>query len=251
MSSGLKGASCFCAAALLLMLTACQGALQRGMLGNAYVSTARPAISLEAKDLPLMTAGFGVCNLYWTGMMGGLPIDVWLAVYGQGGLAPLAIVAQAQTPQGWYWDSQMRRPFSVDDTVEIFNGAAYQACTFIVDPARDPFGDLATGVRPDGQPQLWLVRAYASRFNFNSDKIIMEYREPLPEGLTSLTNLPYGQANVLRDFAQRAHDTFAVGPCPARPADVKRGYPQGVQWQYMGQKFLGEASQYDLPLGRD
>lgn len=234
--------------ALLAVACGCTGALQRGMLGTRYVSTARPNISLEARNMPLLTAGQGMPSLLWTDMLGGLPIQVWLAVYGTGGLAPMAIVAQAQTPQGWYWDGIMRRPFSVDEAVEVFDGVGYQACTFIVDPANDPFGALVTAVRPDGQPQRWMVRAFAARYNFNDDKIIMEYREPLPDGVETLTALPLGQADLLAGFEQRARDAFVVSAAPADLAGLKTGYAQGVQWQFMGQSFLGTASRYSWPL---
>lgn len=223
-------------------LYGCADALQRGMLGDAYISTARPAIMAEAVNMPLMLAGRGSCNLEWTSMVGGLPISVWLAVYGTGGLSPMAIIAQAQTPEGWYWDGIMRRPFSVDEGVEVFNGVSYQACTFIINPANDPFGALVTGTQPDGQPQLWMVRAYAARFNFNDDKIIMEYREPLPDNVNSLSALPYGQAMLLAEFAQRARDTFKVSNVPGHPSGITTGYANAIQWQYMDQSFLGSVS---------
>lgn len=244
-SKNILWAALICMASLLAGCLG--GSLQRGMLGNAYVSTARPSITVEAKNMPLLTAGRGLCNMAWSGMAAGLPIEVWLAVYGQGGLSPLAIVAQAQTPEGWYWDGIMNPPFSVDVGTETFGGVSYQASTFIVNPARDPFGQLVTGVRADGQPQLWIVRAFAARYNFNDDKIIMEYREPLPDGVTELTNLPLGQADLLRGIAQRARETFSVGPGPVNPSGVVRGYANNVQWQYMDQKFLGSASQNVTP----
>ena len=116
-------------AALMLMMVGCSAAQQRGMVGSAYVSTARPAIAVEAKNMPLLTAGRGSANLTRSSMAGGLPIRVWLAVYGAGDISPMAVVAQAEVPQGWYWDGIMRRPFSVDDGVEVFDGVGYQACT--------------------------------------------------------------------------------------------------------------------------
>lgn len=232
-----------CALVLTGILGGCVGALQRGMLGNEYISTARPSIAIQAKNMPLLASGQGMANLMWSDMLGGLPIHVWLAVYGEGGLAPLAIAAQAQVPDGWYWDSIMRRPFSVDDNTEVFNGVTYQACTFIVNPAKDAFGGLITGVRPDGAPQLWIARAFAARFNFNDDKIILEYREPLPAEIASLTSLPYGQGDFLAAFEQRARDAFAVSAGPANPSGVNTGYAQGILWQYMGTNFLGTASQ--------
>ena len=232
---------------LVAALMGCRGgALQRGILGSAYVSTARPDIAVEAVNMPLLTAGRGSASLVWSDMLGGLPIQMWLAVYGQGGLSPLAIVAQAAVPQGWYWDSISPHFQSVDVGTEVFGGVTYQACTYIVDPSRDPFSGLVTAVHPDGTPQLWMARYFAARFNFNDDKIIMEYREPLPEGIVSLSTLPYGQGDLLAAFEQRARDAFAVGVAPQNLAGLQTGYIQGVRWQYMGQNFLGTASKYDI-----
>lgn len=234
-----------CALVILGALWGCSQALQRGMLGDAYVSTARPALMIEAKGMPLLAAGQGFCNMFWTGMLGGLPIQVWLAVYGEGGLAPMAITVQAQTPQGWYWDGIMRRPFSVDEGAAAFNGVTYDAYTYIVDPQRDPFGAFCAGVDDSGKPQLWIARAFAARYFFNQDKIILEYREPLPAGVTDLTALPMGHGDLLRQFAQRAKSVFTVAPAPGHPEGVRQSYIQGVEWQYMGQAFLGSVSHYD------
>lgn len=227
----------------------CTGAQQRGMLGSMYVSTARPAIAMEAKNLPLRTAGRSVVNLTWSSVLGGLPVQVWLAVYGATGpQSPMAIVAQAEVPDGWYWDGIMRRPFSVDEGVEIFDNVAYQACTYIVDGNRDPFGALVKDVpTADGQESVrWIARGFAARYNFNEDKIILEYREPLPAEITSLSALPFGQADFVRGFEQRAREAFIVGPLPSGTLQIKQGYAQGIQWQYMDQRFLGTVSKYDI-----
>lgn len=39
---------------------------------------------------------------------------------------------------------------------------------------------------------------FANRFNFDSDKIVLEYREPLPEDITSITALPLGRRRLYR-----------------------------------------------------
>lgn len=234
---------------LLFSLGACSGVQKRGILDGAYVSSTRPAISVEVKDMPLLTYGTGIPNLVWSSMLGGLPIQTWVAVYGMGALNPMAIVAQAEVPNGWYWDSNMRQPFSVDEGVDIFGNVAYQACTYIANSRNDPFGELVAGVKADGTPQLWLVRNFAARYNFNSDKIILQYREPLPSGITTLTNMPYGHATLLGDFAQRARECFIVTEPPKNLANVKEQYSDSIQWQYMGQNFLGTVSQY-MPFNR-
>lgn len=229
-----------------LALAGCSEALQRGLMGQSYISTARPSITLGVKNMPLLTGGQGMASLENTGMLGGLTVDVWLAAYGEGGLSPLAIVAQAQLPQGWYWDGILQSPFSVDQGAETFNGVSYQAWTYVIDPADDAFGALVTGVKPDGSPQKWMVRAYAARYNFNQDKIILQYREPLPEGIESLSSLPLGQGDLLIAFAQRARDAFQVSDGPKDPSGVTDPYANDIRWKYMGQDFLGSASQYPV-----
>lgn len=232
---------------ICFILTGCQYALKRGIYKDAYISTARPAIMLHAKNMPFMLGGRGTCNLVWSDMAGGLPVSVWLSIYGAGGLSPMAIMAQAQCPSGWCWDSDMRWPFSVDAALEEFNGTTYQACTYIVNPQNDPFGNMITSVQTDGTPQLWLVRAYAARFNFNHDKIIMEYREPLPQGITTLAALPQGSSDLLFEFANRARNALAVGNPPENMQNIQTGYANAVRWQDMGNMFLGTASK-DAPL---
>lgn len=230
------------------ILTGCGQGLQRGMMGDTYVSTARPAISLTVRDMPLMTYGMGTANMDWTGVLGGLPINVWIAVYGTGGLAPLAITAQAQLPSGWIWDSQMSQPFSVDQGAEVFNGQTYEAWTSIVNPKADPFGNLVTTTTVEGTPQLWVARTFAARYNFNQDKIILEYREPLPAGITSLSALPLGQDQFLAGLAQRARKAFEVAGLPAHVANVRSSDSANINWQYVQQNFLGTASRQDLFL---
>ena len=95
-------------------------------------------------------------------------------------------------------------------------------------------------------PVRWLARGFAARYNFNDDKIIMEYREPLPAGIESLSALPLGAADTLRAFEQRARETFSVGPVPSDLSQLRQGYAQGVQWQYMDENFLGTVSKYDF-----
>ena len=60
----------------------CVQAERRGVLDGAYISTARPAISVRAAQLPLLGNGRWHIQLADTDMVGGLPVRVWLAVYG-------------------------------------------------------------------------------------------------------------------------------------------------------------------------
>lgn len=237
----------FCLLALLLVLTTgCNAALQRGMVGSTYVSTSRPAISLGVKDMPLLAGGQGQASLDWSGVMGGLPVSVWMAAYGQGQPnSPLAIVAQVELEQGWYWNSDSTPPFSVDQANELINDTMFVACTFIMDSSRDPFALLA-GVQPNTPPVRWLVRSFTARFNFNADKVVLEYREPLPPQMEFLERLTIGQTDQLKAFEQRARSAFVVGAVPENLKGLVDPYIQNVQWQFMDQRFLGTASRYDV-----
>jgi hypothetical protein len=237
-----------CCAALCILSAACTGVQQRGMAGSVYVSSSRPAIALGVKNMPLVAAGEGMARLVSSGMMGGLPIRMWLAVYGGANeRGAMAITAHAEVPRGWYWDSDMRRPFSVNAGVEVFNDMEYQACTYIVDESRDPFGALAEGTAEIAfsGSRKWMARGFAARYNFNDDKIILEYREPLPEGIVSLSALPMGLGDAVMAFEQRAREAFLAGPPPAKGTPVLRSYAQNIQWRYMDERFLGTVSRYE------
>ena len=236
----------FATLCLLAVMAGCTGAQQRGMQGNAYVSTARPAISMQAVNMPLITAGEGSVKLDGTGVLGGLSLNAWLAVYGKGDAqSPLAIVAMAEVPHGWYWDSDGQRPFSVDKGVEVYNNVGYAACTYIVDSKKDPFAAVA-GLKDESKPMRWLVRGYDARYNFNDTKAVMEYREPLPENLAGQVTLTESMTDQLKAFEQRASAVFAVAAVPQNTAGIARGYAKNVYWQYLDQRFWGTVSKYEI-----
>lgn len=230
-------------ALFVLLLASCNAAQQRGMHDSSYVSTSNPAISVTVRNMPLLTGGEGTALLHGAGMTGGLPIRMWLAAYGNAAQGPLAVVAHAEVPDGWYWDGIMRRPFSVDEAVEVIDGQGFQACTFVEENARNPFAALAG--QESAPAARWLVRAFASRFNFSSDKIILEYREPLPENIVSLSALPFGSGDLLKAFEQRAREAFRIAPPPDRSAHIAREYAQNILWRHIDERFLGTVSQYD------
>lgn len=236
----------FCVAlCLVAMMAGCTGALQRGMQGDAYVSSARPAISMQAVNMPLITGGEASVNLDGSGVIGGLPLNAWLAVYGKGDpQSPMAIVALAEVPRGWYWDSDGQRPFSVDRGVEVFNNVGYAASTYIVDSKKDPFSVVA-GLNDD-KSMSWLVRGFAARYNFNDTKVVMEYREPLPENLAGQQTLSESMTDQLRAFEHRANAAFAVTSVSKNTDGIAKGYTKNIRCQYLDQRFWGTVSKYEM-----
>ncbi|MCR5563379.1 MAG: DUF4851 domain-containing protein [Desulfovibrio sp.] len=223
-------------------LTACTLAgQQRGVVDGRYVSTTRPAISVGIQNsLPLTAAGRGNAYLKEDAPIGGLPIDIWIATYGNAQKKAMAVIAQAEVPPNWFWDGDMRRPLSINERVEVIDGQAFQACTFTENISRSPFGRIASSATDSG-PEVWVVRAFATRFNGDRDKIILEYREPLPTGITDIGTMPYGMGGFIAEFEERARKIFSIG-LPPKEVIIPQTFAQGIQWQYMGKKFLGTAS---------
>lgn len=246
------------AAALMcgLLAAGCagDGSQRRGLENDRYVSTARPSISLGATSLPFLVGGEGRGRLMRCGVIGGLAFRSWYAVYGTPGKGPLAIVAHGELPVQWTWDGDMRRPFSVNPGTEILGGEGFQAFTFLAGTERDPFMPLTHPQalqRKDAVPQRWIVRAFASRCNFDRGKIVMEYREALPEDIVSLTALPYGKADYVWRFEQRAREAFSVQTPLNGAGNIERTYVgSGILWQYVNEGFWGTAS-YTDPLRDD
>lgn len=241
-----------CLVLLCFALVSCSAARQRGMAGDTYVSTARPVFAARAASLPLLTSGFGFARLSATGVMGGLNVDTWLAIYGKDpGKGPFAVVAMAELDPLWFWNSALYHPFAVDWRPEVIDGMGFESCTYMVSERRDPFLALmdpeaqAAAEKGEVPPRRWVARVFAARSDFNQVKIVLEYREPLPQGVTTLDALPYGQANVLAEFEQRAREAFRLGgSVPA--ASIRNSMANGVRWQYLDEKILGTVTMRDV-----
>ena len=234
-----------CLALLLFVLAGCTAAQQRGMSGDTYVSTSRPAFSASAKNLPLLAAGFGRASLTEAGVIGGLNVNAWIAVYGTSdGKGPLAIIAQGELDEPWYWNSALYHPFAIHEGADVIDGLGMQTCTYMVSKRRDAFLPLmdpqAATVKDDDKTPVrrWISRVFACRTNFNRGKIIFEYREPLPEAIQSLTSIPYGMSDVIPAFEERARQAFKVSLSP-KPGEIRRDYLTSINWQYLDEKFWG------------
>lgn len=236
----------FCIVTLAMFLGACMG-LKRGMDGSTFISTAEPNVAISVPSLPLRTAGEVTASVTTGSSLGGIPVITWLAVYGgTTPESPMAIVAHAEAPGQWYWDADMSRPFSIDQGTAFIGGRNFQTCTYIVDGDHDAFSTLVPVEDPNAL--RWIARRFAERTNFNVDKITLEYREPLPKEITSLSDVPYTAREFLEGFEKRAEAAFIVGPAPENNARVNRGYPEGIRTRFINRNFLGTMSQNE-PLG--
>lgn len=226
---------------LFAFLTACQaGGMQRGLSQKSYLSTTRPAIQLEAKNLPLIGSERRTVKLPNAGFLGGLPLDAWITVYGSQDSA-MAIVAHVDLPPGWFWDANMEHPFAVDTTWLPVGDFSFFAQTFMEIPGKNPFVDQSQ----NEAKKAWLVRSYSARVANDRSKLILEYREPAPEGVTTVQAFPYGQADLLKDFAKRADQTFSAQRPHILPASLAFQAIPHLHTQYISEHFLGTASPID------
>lgn len=242
MSYGKSRLFCLCLGAAILlsgMPGGCTCALQRGTSsdGTAYVSTARPAIEVSVTNLPLVTHGRGKGTLLEPGILGGLSPNTWISVYRNGPQGPCAVIAHAEL-DGWIWTTVWPRSGAMDIRQEIIDGISFAASTFVREIRTDPFaGTAGESEGQAGSRQCWLVRYMAAVLRHRDEKLILEYRIPLPEG--GLTEA------FLAQFRQEAMSAFSIKK-PDRDRKIRDGYAEGIRWRFVDDAFLGPV----MPAGR-
>lgn len=228
----------------IVVLSGC-APLNRGMDGNMYVSTAKPAIAMSAKNLPLRTAGQVLPSVTTDSSLGGVTVNAWIAVYGgRTQQEPMAIVSLATTPPEYYWDSDMTRIFSVNKGMALFGDEGYQACTYIVSGKTDAFTPLVQSDAPDAL--RWIARRFALRTNFMDTKITLEYREAISEEIVTLDSLPVGGIDFLKQFEERAENAFFVAVPQRNSVTLRTGFPQGINTRYLNTNFFGTMTRYSI-----
>ncbi len=232
--SACRAARALAIISLLISSCACVSGLQRGVTdpGGAYVSNARPALQVSVADMPLVTHGAGSGTLMDPGVVGGLSVDTWLAVYARGPEGPMAVVLHAELDNVWYWSTVWPHAGSLDPGTDVISGQAFAGCTF-GEPARgDAFAGLAgedvSDKALEERPVYWLTRYMAAVLGHNDEKLVLLYREPMPETLSP---------EELAAFRKRATAAFTI-TAPDGSA-VRRAYPEGVRWRLVNDHVLG------------
>lgn len=223
---------------LILLCGGCQG-LQRGFIESVFVSEKDPQIQVHVKDLPLKTAGFTNVRLDGTNNVAGLPVDLWLAVYGaENPQSSMAIIAHAQLPESWEWDHDSTPPFSRNVGAVAINNTTFQTCTYIAESQRDAFFSVCGAEKGSVR---WIVRRYASRSAFGREKLTFEYREILSsdEKARQVIDLPF---KFVSDFEQRASSVFACEQYSPKKDCMQKTPIQGIELKYLGKNLLGTAS---------
>lgn len=221
----------------------CTSALQRGASqdGTAYVSTARPAIEVSVAGMPLVTHGRGKGTLKDPGILGGLSPDTWISVYSKGPKGPCAVIAHSEL-NDWIWTTVWPGPGATDVRQEIIDGIPFAASTFVQQVRSDPFAGMAgEDISDEAQakcPQYWLVRYMAAVLGHRDEKLILEYRIPLPGGDLSEA--------FLAQFRQEALSAFRIKE-PGKDCRIQDGYAEGIRWRFVDDAFLGPVMPASLP----
>ncbi len=213
--------------------------LQRGLVGESFVSTGQPAFALQAQA-PLHLASAAVMDLQLqTPQLGNTNASAscWYALYVNAGneaqampiavahdtsakpSALLAFLVDAKNP--WQWEMSVASGhLEVHvDSLEL-DGKPAHAATFVLPQDKDPWATLmhssgasfAQATAYEGT----LVRRFTLLMQQRRAKLIIEYREPI----TTTGIRPLEDFAALAAFEQRAKEAFALYTSPSGKAPV-------------------------------
>ena len=94
----------------------------------------------------------------------------------------------------------------------------------------------------DNGPAYWIARYFARVVDFRLGKIILEYREPAPQGMVSLSGNPVGQSGFVSQFEKRAEKAFSLGT-PGSVGQITNSRPADIRWAFMRDEFLGDCTE--------
>lgn len=215
--------------------------LRRGFEKNALVSPAQPPLTVQV-DLPLMAAG-RIAPFVYTDNSIQSP-ETLVGVYGTDAASPMAVTVLSEVPsRAWEWDilSYSMADGPITSTVS-FGGMPFEGSLHIINGAKDAFSPLFAD-KGQWESLWWLAQRYACRSFFNQIKIILEYREPLPESLRGMKEVPVYNADV-RAFQARAQKVFSVQPSYEGPEVSAVPFIRSLNGKALG-PFLGSLSLRD------
>lgn len=232
------------AVAICCALTLACSPLSRGFIQGELLSSAYPPITISS-SLPVLLEG--KCTPFVLVDSRYQFPETWIAVYGERSLqAPMAIaVYSVATPSTEWRDAGKLPPDGPVVSSVDFGGNAFAGSIRIVSADRDPFAPLLLSpeeIKEKGSEIQWLTQRFSlASADFWETKIILEYREPLPEWLGPLDLSTYLTTPDMRAFMERAAKAFSVSfSCAATDIPRASFIPNGaINQRYLG-NFLGE-----------
>lgn len=164
---------------------------QRGLYNDMLLSTARPALCVVPGDkLCLLESGW--CDVQPPARVSGTQgqARVWYALYEARNPDRRLLVLFAETGNLWEWPYTFQKNHR--DWARVhklsWEGMTLHQGAYVLEPDRDPWGYHAEGVWAAGS----VVQHVMVLRQFNTFKVIVEYREPL--------SLVQGDIPVLEDI---------------------------------------------------
>ncbi len=221
------------------VLAAC-APFYRGFEGSSVVSPARPDVTVGVKAMPMLSHG-RISPFLNTDQGYQFP-EAFVSVYGTDAASPMAIVTLAIVPNNaWEWDPlTFSGPLAQETLGATFGEQAFYGNVRIVNGAEDAFSPLFAD-KEQWASLRWLAQRFAILEDFSRAKIILEYREPLPESLAAVVGQLPVYSDEVQAFRERAIKAFEVRFGGAVSPDAAAPYIKTLNERYMG-KFLGSMS---------
>lgn len=198
---------------LLVFVTLATGcvSLQRGTAGDGLTSTSQPDVYITTPNLTVVTSAAANPNLYTS--IGYRAVQMWYQLSAPQSKANegQAVTIIAKVPQGWEWELDLSANLhEVATGTTTFDDRQFSTASYILEADDNAFTEMVK--EKDGSaPEKWLARRYTRLDYFRTVKLVMEYREPLPDIFNNGFDLmDQAQVTALNDFATRADKVFTV-----------------------------------------
>lgn len=200
-----------CAAlAALMMLSGCAGLkVQRGLDAHgAFVSTAAPVVTvLPGEGFSPVASGSTLCVVpIETGFVPSVATNVWYALHKSDSAQAAVFLAECSAP--WEWNiSATGVEYQVKPLLYKFYGDLPSSATVLVYTravAKDPWMPVFAQAG-----SAWEGESLVARYEWMSvgsrDKLVAEYREPLPADSVSIVS-----PEMLKGFLERSQKAFSL-----------------------------------------
>ena len=206
-----------CAAlSAVMVLSGCAGMeLYRGLdtSTNAFVSTAYPPVLVQPSE-DFKNVSYGAVPLRVAesdGMLMTIPVDAWYALY-YSNRAQMAVVV-AECSDRWIWEiSALGVEYQRLPILRSYYGDGPQDATLYVyvrTGSRDPWMPVFAEAGSSWEGDI-LVARYEWCTSHDTDKLLLEYREPLPAPRDELL----GRQTLITEFLERAQAAFSLAQVP-------------------------------------